>query len=98
MEKLWRIMLEPETDEVQVKEFQVVKETEHQFHVVAADDVKVSRVAKVAVDRLPGVLGGGKWYSGKEKALQSWHHFHHHESLYHQKIAERVRKEMGMKS
>lgn len=94
MDTIWQIRLEPGDyrNEVVVEEFKVVKETGSQFHYDRKNGAVAGRISKTAIDRVPGILGGGKWYSTTEKALMAWQQFHQEVSEFHQSVAERCTK------
>ena len=95
---IWRILLWPlscaETTEIDLKEYEVVKETALQYRCVMFNPQRLRRINKIAIDKEPGLLGGGKWYSSKEKALEAWLGYHKKMAQYHTDIAANCLRKM----
>ena len=93
IEKLWRIELDTETNDISLTEFQVIRETEDHF-VCGPLLAESTHISKLAVDRLPSTLNGGTWYSSQVRALVEWHKHHQDESISHQEILKKIQAKL----
>jgi hypothetical protein len=100
MDRIWQIRLELHEDrnEVVVEEFQILKETESQFRYDRKNGAAPGRISKIAIDREPGILGGGKWFTSPEKALMAWQQHNQEEAEFHQGVAERCTEALNARA